>query len=157
MNNNISPRFEMGDYTKNENLGLHNLDCILKALDSFDDDPGNFLHTCAEAGIKPVVNPFWKDLPYAHIYCFPPPQVEWMPPGLEINQAFKLTKHLTAQTVPLDVLAGKYGATHFHSALAHFIALMNDPNLTHAQLECQLWGIHIPFNKLLVWHHIKFI
>jgi hypothetical protein len=58
----------MGDYARNENLGFRDLDCILDALDSFDDDPGGFLQTCAEAGIKPVVDPFWKDLPYVHIY-----------------------------------------------------------------------------------------
>ena len=63
-----TPRDEMGDYIKNENLGLRDLDHILKALDSFDENPGGFLQTCVEAGIKPVVDPFWKDFPYAHIY-----------------------------------------------------------------------------------------
>ncbi|KAF8806355.1 hypothetical protein BYT27DRAFT_7257744 [Phlegmacium glaucopus] len=87
----------------------------------------------------------------------PPPQVEWMPPGLEINRILKLAQHPTARTVPLDVLVAKYGATHFHTALAHFIALTNDPNLTRAQLERQLWGIRIPFNRLPVWHRIKFV
>src|SRR6266545_1663176 len=63
-----TPQDEMGDYTRDEDLGLHDLDRILTVLDSFDDDPGGFLQTCAEAGIKPVVDPFWKDLPYVHIY-----------------------------------------------------------------------------------------
>ena len=366
-----TPRDEMGDYTRNENLGLRDLDRILEALDSFDDDPGGFLHSCAEAGIKPVVDPFWKDLPFVHIYrsitpdilhqlyqgvlkhlinwvtqalgplevdarcrrlppnhniryfvkgitslsrvtgqehdqmsriflgliidaplpnglsnarlirsvralldfiylaqypihtnetlelledaldnfhnnkdifvdlgirdafnipklhfarhyveyiklygtldnfnteyterlhidlakdayaatnhkdeftqmtvwlerkeqvlrhhqyiewrlkgSLPPLQVEWTPPGLEMNRTLKLTKHPTARTVSLDVLAEKYGATHFRTALARFIALTNDPNLTRAQLERQLWGIRIPFNKLPVWHRIKFV
>ena len=87
----------------------------------------------------------------------PPPHVEWTPPGLEINRTLKLTKHPTARTVSLDVLTEKYGATHFRTALARFIALTNDPNLTRAQLERRLWGIHIPFNKLPVWHRIKFV
>ena len=61
-------RDEMGDYDRHQNHGLRDLDRILEALDSFDDDPGQFLQTCAEAHVKPVVNPFWKDLPYVHIY-----------------------------------------------------------------------------------------
>lgn len=63
-----TPRDELGDYIRNQNLGLRDLDFILEALDSFDHDPGKFLKTCAEAGIKPIVDPFWKDLPYSHIY-----------------------------------------------------------------------------------------
>jgi hypothetical protein len=57
----------MGDYVRHQNPGLRNLDQILEALNSFDDDPGQFLQTCATAGIKPVVDPFWKDLPSAHV------------------------------------------------------------------------------------------
>jgi hypothetical protein len=366
-----TPRDEMGDYTRDENLGLHDLDRILEALDSFDDDPGGFLQTCAEAGIKPVVDPFWKNLPYVHIYrsitpdilhqmyqgvlkhligwvtqalgalevdarcrrlppnhnirhfvkgitslsrvtgqehdqmsrillglvidaplpgglsnvrliravralldflylaqypvhtdetlelledalarfhsnknifvdlgirdAFnlpklhfarhyvtyiklygtldnfnteyterlhidlakdayaatnhkdeftqmtiwlqrkeqilrhrqyvewrlegspPPPEVDWTPPGLELNRTLKLTKHPTARVVPLDVLVAEYGATHFRTALARFVALTNDPDLTRAQLERKLWGIRMPFNKLPVWHRIKFV
>lgn len=366
-----TPRDEMGDYVRHQNPGLRDLDQILEALNSFDDDPGQFLQTCATAGVKPVVEPFWKDLPYAHIYrsitpdilhqlyqgifkhligwvtqavghlevdarcrrlppnhnirhfvkgitslsrvtgqehnqmsrillglvidaplqggfsnvrliravrslldflylaqypihtdetlvlledalehfhnnkeifidlgirdAFhipklhfathyvdhvklygtldnfnteyterlhidlakdayaatnhkdefaqmavwlerkekihrhrqyvdwrlsgspPPPQVEWTPPGLELNRPLKLTKHPTTQMVSLDVLAAKYGAIHFRTALARFIALTNEPNLTRAQLERRLWGVRIPFNKLPVWHRIKFM
>jgi hypothetical protein len=65
----------------------------------------------------------------------PPPQVEWTPPGLEINRTLKLTKYPSTQVVPFDTLVAKYGATHFRTALARFIALTNEPNLTHTQLE----------------------
>jgi hypothetical protein len=58
----------LGHYLRDQNPGLRDLDQILEALDSFEEDPGNFLQTCAEAGVKPVVDPFWKDLPYVHIY-----------------------------------------------------------------------------------------
>jgi hypothetical protein len=37
-------------------------------LDSFDNNPGDFLKTCKEAGIKPVVDPFSKEVPYANVY-----------------------------------------------------------------------------------------
>lgn len=51
-----------------ETLGLRNLDLILEALDTFDTDPASFLQTCSNIGIKPIVDPFWKNLPYTHIY-----------------------------------------------------------------------------------------
>jgi hypothetical protein len=47
---------------------LGDLDYILKVIDTFDEDPAGFLHACASARIKPIVDPFWKDLPYAHIF-----------------------------------------------------------------------------------------
>ena len=37
--------------------------------------------------------------------------------------------------VPLDMLVANYGATHFCTALARFVALTNEPDLTRAQLE----------------------
>lgn len=41
---------------------------VLNILDTFEQDPAGFLQACSSAGIKPIVNPFWKDLPYAHIF-----------------------------------------------------------------------------------------
>ena len=69
------PQDKMGEYTRNRNLGLCNLNCILEALNSFDNDWGGFLQTCTEAGIKPVVNPPQKDLPYVHTYCSITPNI----------------------------------------------------------------------------------
>ena len=89
--------------------------------------------------------------------CPRPPRVEWTPPGLELDRTRKLTKHPSVRAVPLDVLVTKYGATHFRTALARFIALSNDPDLTRAQLERKLWGIRMPFTKVAVWHRIKFM
>src|SRR5436305_7983616 len=48
---------------------LRDLDMILDALESFDEqEPAEWNKTCKEAGIKPVPFPFWKDLPYCHIF-----------------------------------------------------------------------------------------
>ena len=85
------------------------------------------------------------------------PRVEWTPPGLELDRTRKLTKHPSVWAVPLDVLVTKYGATHFRTALARFIALSNDPDLTRGRLERKLWGIWMPFTKVSVWHRIKFM
>jgi hypothetical protein len=89
--------------------------------------------------------------------CPHPPSVEWTPPGLELNRTCKLTKHPSLWAVQLDFLVTKYGATHFHTALARFIALSNEPDLTRVQLERKIWGIRLPFTKVPVWHHIKFM
>ncbi|KAF8810733.1 hypothetical protein BYT27DRAFT_7253430 [Phlegmacium glaucopus] len=347
-----TPRDKLGEFVEGQNLGHRDLERILEALDSFDNDPGGFLEVCSEAGIKPIVEPFWKDLPYVHIYRSITPDIlhqlyqgiikhliSWvtkalgplevdarcrrMPPNhnirhfikgitslsrvtgqehdqmsrilmglvldaplpgglsnarlvravralldflylaqylvhtdetlqlledslrrfhdnksifvdLDIRDAFNipklhsarhyveyiklygtldnfnteyterlhidlakdayaatnhkdeftqmtiwlerkekilrhhqyvewqlegcpLTKHPSLWAVPLNVLVTKYGATHFRTALARFIALSNDPDLTRAQLERKLWGIRMPFTKVAVWHRIKFM
>ena len=59
---------QLGAYNRNTSTGLRKLEIILQALDSFDEDPAGFLQACKGSGIKPIVNPFWKDLPYVHIY-----------------------------------------------------------------------------------------
>ncbi|KAJ8468795.1 hypothetical protein ONZ45_g17114 [Pleurotus djamor] len=60
---------ELGEF-KRDGISpwLKDLDQILAVLDSFDGDPGGFLQACQGVGLKPVINPFWKDLPYAHVY-----------------------------------------------------------------------------------------
>lgn len=41
---------------------------ILEALDQIELGPVEFTAACAAAGIKPVQNPFWKNLPFVNIY-----------------------------------------------------------------------------------------
>jgi hypothetical protein len=63
------PRAEIGDLNPTASgHALRGLDDVLAALKTFKPDPGGFLAVCKRIGIKPVVNPFWKDLPYVHIY-----------------------------------------------------------------------------------------
>ena len=64
----VIPRTKLGDYNSDRPRPLRDLNAILTTLDTFDDDPAGFLQTCSKAGIKPIINPFWKDLPYAHIF-----------------------------------------------------------------------------------------
>ncbi|KAF8056055.1 hypothetical protein FPV67DRAFT_1566591 [Lyophyllum atratum] len=61
-------RDELGDYDRDGSSELRDLDKILEIIDSFDTNPAGFLQACKQAGVKPVVDPFWKDLPYVHIY-----------------------------------------------------------------------------------------
>ena len=61
-------RTELGEYRRDEVPDLRDLTSILEALDSFDENPGGFLQIFSEAGIKPIADPFWKELPYTNIY-----------------------------------------------------------------------------------------
>jgi Plavaka transposase len=63
-----TPRDEIGEYDHDIPVVLRELEHVLDALDSFDEDPAGFLQACEAVGVKPIVDPFWKDLPYAHIY-----------------------------------------------------------------------------------------
>ena len=63
----------------------------------------------------------------------------------------------TVLSVPLNTLVQNYGTTNFREALAQFVILSNNPEVTRNQLERQLWGVRIPFSKVPVWHRIKFL
>ena len=48
---------------------------VLEALSTFNDDPGGYTSRCADAGIKPIVHPFWESLLYSDIYLVITPDV----------------------------------------------------------------------------------
>lgn len=48
---------------------------ILEALSTFEGDPAGYASTCANAGIKPIVHPFWESLPYSDVYLAITPDV----------------------------------------------------------------------------------
>ena len=48
---------------------------ILEALATFKADPAGYSAVCSKAGIKPIVHPFWQDLPYSDIYLGITPDV----------------------------------------------------------------------------------
>ncbi|KAF8065173.1 hypothetical protein FPV67DRAFT_1653931 [Lyophyllum atratum] len=85
------------------------------------------------------------------------PQKEWSPPGLELDRTLHMAKHPTVRAVSLERLSSEYGAPFFRTALARYVALTNEPNLTAHQLERRLWSVRIPFTKVPVWHRIKFL
>jgi hypothetical protein len=60
-----APRDELGE---NDMYASRDLEAVLKILDSFEVDPAGFLQACSEAGIKPLINPLWKNLPYSNIF-----------------------------------------------------------------------------------------
>ncbi|KAF8886786.1 hypothetical protein BD779DRAFT_1611686 [Infundibulicybe gibba] len=49
-------------------LENRDLEGVLRALALVSGDPLEFTRACKHNGIKPVVHPFWEDLPYVNIY-----------------------------------------------------------------------------------------
>ncbi|KAG2124582.1 hypothetical protein BD769DRAFT_1628787 [Suillus cothurnatus] len=47
---------------------MQKLSEVLDALAAFDHGNLAFVHACATAGIKPIIHPFWEDLPFANIF-----------------------------------------------------------------------------------------
>src|SRR6266702_2878265 len=58
----------LGDYDSRDTTCLRDQGSVLNIICSFEQDPAGFLRACSSAGIKPIVDPFWRDLPYAHIF-----------------------------------------------------------------------------------------
>ncbi|KAF9455627.1 hypothetical protein BDZ94DRAFT_1286081 [Collybia nuda] len=61
-----TPRTQLGELPQPE--GLRHLQSTMDILQSFDDNPAQYLTTCKENRVKPVPKPFWRNLPYVHIY-----------------------------------------------------------------------------------------
>ena len=59
------PRDELGE---DKALPVRDLLPVLEALSAVDDAPSVYSNACKEAGIKPVIHPFWENLPYVHIF-----------------------------------------------------------------------------------------
>jgi hypothetical protein len=79
------PRSELGDTSMIHEA--RNLADVLDILSFFESDPPKFVHACKESRIKPVVSPFWKNLPYLNIYNSITPDV--------LHQLYQgLVKHL---------------------------------------------------------------
>lgn len=71
----------MGDIAK-EDLGNFDAECtprnlaqVQEALDTYDTNPDDFISACKEAGIKPIVRPFWLRLPYYNIFRIITPDI----------------------------------------------------------------------------------
>ncbi|KAJ7782081.1 hypothetical protein B0H14DRAFT_3585698 [Mycena olivaceomarginata] len=59
---------EHGNLGDSNKFPLRNLENILAALDTLDDGGTIYSEACRDAGIKPVVHPFWENLPYTNIF-----------------------------------------------------------------------------------------
>ncbi|KAH9163607.1 hypothetical protein EDB89DRAFT_2116420 [Lactarius sanguifluus] len=62
------PRDKLGEAGPEIPTGWRDLQTLLDTLHNFDDDPVAFFESCKELSVKAITEPFWKDLPYAHVY-----------------------------------------------------------------------------------------
>ncbi|KAG1721770.1 uncharacterized protein EDB91DRAFT_1274897 [Suillus paluster] len=62
------PLDELGLAAGAANFQPRNLDTVLDALRALDEDGLAFVHACTDAGIKPIVQPFWQELPFVNIF-----------------------------------------------------------------------------------------
>ncbi|TEB23184.1 hypothetical protein FA13DRAFT_1757116 [Coprinellus micaceus] len=68
-----------------------------------------------------------------------------------------MAKHPSVQGVYLEDIKSKHGATHFRVALARYIVLTNDPDISQTALESRIRHLRLPFRKVPVWHRIKWL
>ena len=72
----------------NEKYPIRQLEKILSVLHTYDSKPEDYLQACKNVGIKPIIHPFWEDLPYSNIFsCITPDILHQLLQGL--------IKHLT--------------------------------------------------------------
>jgi hypothetical protein len=77
-------------------------------------------------------------------------------PVLETSRHTKMTKHPTLRSVSLQTLSNDYGATYIRDALARFVVATNHPDWTADQVERASLDVFLPFQRLPVFHKIKF-
>ncbi|KAF8265154.1 hypothetical protein EI94DRAFT_1702690 [Lactarius quietus] len=68
-----------------------------------------------------------------------------------------MTLHPTSKAVSFKTLAEKYGAVEFQDALADYIAGINNPGASAANLQGRAADTLIPFRTVPVYHRIKFV
>ncbi|KAI0629507.1 hypothetical protein C8Q77DRAFT_1065092 [Trametes polyzona] len=80
------------------------------------------------------------------------------PPDLDAPLHVKMTRHPTRQSVALDdiISPSQYGARFFVPALARFVVRWRHPEYSSRLVEYHAHDILMPFNRLPVFHRIKF-
>jgi hypothetical protein len=53
---------------EDESLPIRDLPPVLEALSAVDEWPAVYSEACLAAGIKPIIHPFWENLPYVNIF-----------------------------------------------------------------------------------------
>ncbi|KAG1873158.1 hypothetical protein F4604DRAFT_1654403 [Suillus subluteus] len=83
------PSDELGLAAGAANYQPRNLNAVLDALSALDEGGLAFVRACTEAGIKPIVHPYWEGLPFVNIF-------ESITPDI-LHQLYQgLVKHLLA-------------------------------------------------------------
>lgn len=76
-------------------LRYRDIEKILDILGLIDNDPIKFNKSCEEYRIKPVIHPFWEDLPYVNIYQSITPDA--------LHQIYQgIVKHIFSWVISID-------------------------------------------------------
>lgn len=134
------PRQEVGSAT-DPSQALQNLDKVLDALATLNTGPQAYTEACCQAGIKPLLHPFWENLPYTNIYFAITPNI--------LHQLYQgVVKHLIAWlqealgTTKIDAQCRRLPLNH---SLRHFAkGISNMSRVTgkeHQDIACILLGL----------------
>ncbi|KAK6988927.1 hypothetical protein R3P38DRAFT_3331721 [Favolaschia claudopus] len=89
--------------------------------------------------------------------CPFPPTLKPLPPGIVYERRLKMTKHPTHKAVKTPTLISDYGARSFRAALSRFVVQFKNPTFTGAQIEAECHSISLHFNRVPVFHRLKFV
>ncbi|KAG2055202.1 hypothetical protein BDR06DRAFT_989180 [Suillus hirtellus] len=107
---------------------IWDLHAILDALATIDVGDLKFVQACRDAGIKPVIHPFWERLPYANIFQAVTPDI--------LHQLYQgLVKHLLGWLIPPN--------HHIRLFMKGITGLSHISGTEHAQICCFLLGVII--------------
>ncbi|KAJ7722680.1 hypothetical protein B0H16DRAFT_1666226 [Mycena metata] len=73
----------------------------------------------------------------------PPPTAEPLPPGITYERRLKMTKHPTHKA--------------FRDALTRYLVQFAFPTLSRAEIEARSSTLSLPFNRIPVFHRVKYI
>ncbi|KAG2339975.1 hypothetical protein BDR05DRAFT_950761 [Suillus weaverae] len=82
------------------------------------------------------------------------------PPDMLFCHTQVMTKHPTVKVIIIDKIKSDYGALYFRKSLARYIAkaaLPVNATVTPVQLEHHATNVHIPFQKVPVFHKVKWV
>jgi Plavaka transposase len=88
--------------------------------------------------------------------CHPAALSSHHPLVLVQPRLLKMAKYPSA-SVTFNTLEAEYGAKDFEFTLAKFIIRYNDPSLSTREASRQASSFHIPFQKVPVYHRVKFV
>lgn len=122
---------------------IHDLHAVLDALATIDVGDLEFVQACHDAGIKPVVHPFWERLPYANIFQAVTPDI--------LHQLYQgLVKHLLGWLAQacgpneIDARCRRLPPNHhIHLFMKGITGLSRISGTEHAQICCFLLGVII--------------
>ncbi|KAG2131135.1 hypothetical protein BD769DRAFT_1355430 [Suillus cothurnatus] len=122
---------------------IRDLHAILDALATIDVGDLKFVQACRDAGIKPIVHPFWERLPYANIFQAVTPDI--------LHQLYQgLVKHLLGWLAQacgpneIDARCRRLPPNHhIRLFMKGITGLSRISGTEHAQICCFLLGVII--------------